>query len=99
MMFPPGYPENRLNIVIDENGNTTYRQDRKFMKYYTPTPDEMEEELEDLEYRLEMKLLDEPVGPFDLFDTEYDEWKDDISDLREQIRDLREAIESARKQD
>ena len=51
------YPENRLHIVVDENGNITYRQDPEFLKYYNPTPEEIEEELEDLEYQLEMKLL------------------------------------------
>ena len=93
------YPENRLHIVVDENGNITYRQDPEFLKYYNPTPEEMEEELEDLEYQLEMKLLDEPVGPFDMFDTEYDDWKDELSELREKIRVLKEAIETRREQE
>ena len=93
------YPENRLHIVVDENGNISYRQDPEFLKYYNPTPEEMEEELEDLEYQLEMKLLDEPVGPFDMFDTEYDDWKDELSELREKIRELKEAIETRREQE
>ena len=97
-MNSPEYPENRLNIVVDENGNVTYRQDAEFLKYYTPTPEEMEEELEDLEYQLEMKLLDEPVGPFDMFDTEYDDWKDELSDLRERIRELKQAIAEMREE-
>jgi hypothetical protein len=86
------YPENRLHIVIDENGNVSYRQDPEFLKYYAPTAEELREELEDLEYQLEMKLLDEPVGPFDMFDTEYDDRKDDLSDLRERIRELKETL-------
>ena len=93
------YPENRLHIVVDENGNITYRQDPELLKYYNPTLEEMEEELEDLEYQLEMKLLDEPVGPFDMFDTEYDDWKDELSELREKIRELKEAIETRREQE
>ena len=97
-MNSPEYPENRLNIVIDENGNVTYRQDPEFLKYYTPSLQEMEEELEDLEYQLEMKLLDEPAGPFDMFDTEYDDWKDELSDLRERIRELKESIEEKREE-
>ena len=92
------YPENRLHIVVDENGNITYRQDPEFLKYYNPTLEEMEEELEDLEYQLDMKLLDEPVGPFDLFDTEYDDWKDEVSDIRDRIRELLESIEEIRRQ-
>ena len=93
------YPENRLHSVVDENGNITYRQDPEFLKYYNPTLEEMEEELEDLEYQLEMKLLDEPVGPFDMFDTEFDDWKDELSELREKIRELKEAIEARREQE
>ena len=95
-MNPSEYPENRLNIVIGENGDITYRQDPVFLKYYTPTAEEMEEELQNLEYQLDMKLLDEPVGPFDLFDTEYDDWKDEVSDIRERIRELQESIREIR---
>ena len=39
------YPENRLHIVIDENGNVSYRQDPEFLKYYAPTAEELREEL------------------------------------------------------
>ena len=92
-MNSPDYPENRLNILIDQNGNVSFRQDEEFLKYYTPTAEEMEEELEDLEYQLEMKLLDEPCGPFDMFDTEYDDWKDELRDLRERIRELKESLQ------
>lgn len=97
-MNPSDYPENRLNIMIDENGNVSYRQDPAFLKYYVPTAEELEEELQDLEFELDMKLLDEPVGPFDMFDTEYDDWKDEVSDIRERIRELRESIEEIRRQ-
>ena len=97
-MNPSEYPENRLNIVIGENGNVSYRQDPEFLKYYTPAVEELEEELQDLEYQLDMKLLDEPVGPFDLFDTEYDDWKDEVSDIRDRIRELLESIEEIRRQ-
>ena len=51
-MNPSEYPENRLNIMIDENGNVSYRQDPAFLKYSTPALEELEEELQDLEYQL-----------------------------------------------
>ena len=52
----------------------------------------------DNECLVDMKLLDEPVGPFDLFDTEYDDWKDEVSDIRDRIRELLESIEEIRRQ-
>ena len=56
----PGYPENRLDIHVDEQGNVTYRQNPVFAQYYAPTREEKEEELEDLRDRLELLDLDEP---------------------------------------
>ena len=43
----PNYPQNRLDIRIDENGNVTYEQNPEFAKYYAPTRAEKEEELEE----------------------------------------------------
>ena len=43
----PNYPENRLDIRVDENGNVTFEQNAEFVKYYAPTREELEEELEE----------------------------------------------------
>ena len=48
----PNYPENRLDIRVDENGNITYQQNPVFAHYYAPTREEKEEELEALKDRL-----------------------------------------------
>ena len=56
----PNYPENRLDIRVDEQGNMTYQQNPVFAAYYAPTREEKEEELEELKDRLELLELDEP---------------------------------------
>ena len=56
----PGYPDNRLDIHVDEQGNVTYRQNPVFAQYYAPTREEKEEELDELRERLELIELDEP---------------------------------------
>lgn len=83
------YPENRLDIRVDENGNVTFEQNSEFAKYYAPTREELEEELEELEYQLDMLTLDEPLDPSSLA---HDEWEDARDDLEERIRDLEEQI-------
>ena len=57
----PEYPENRLDLCVDGQGNITYRQNPVFAKYYAPTREEKEQELEDLKDRLELLELDEPM--------------------------------------
>ncbi len=84
------YPENRLDIRIDENGNISYEENKEFAKYYAPTREELEEELEELEHELEMLKLDEPD---DFWDTEHDDWEEDVSDLEDRIREVEEAID------
>ena len=84
------YPENRLDIRIDENGNITYQQNTEFAKYYAPTREEKEEELEELRDRLELLELDEPV---DIYSDEYDDWEEEKRALEEDIEDLEEEIE------
>lgn len=84
------YPENRLDIRMDENGNISYEQNRVFAQYYAPTREEMEEELEDLEYQLDMLELDRP--DFGL-EEEYDEWRIRMDNLKERIRELEEELE------
>ena len=86
------YPDNRLNIRVDENGNITYEQNREFARYYAPTREELEEELEELQYQLEQMELDEPLDPSCLA---HDEWEDARNDLEDRIRELEEQIENS----
>ena len=85
----PNYPENRLDIRIDENGNVTYQQNAEFAKYYAPTREEKEEELEKLRERLELMELDEPE---DILSDEYDDWEEEKRALEEMIKDQEEEI-------
>ena len=85
----PDYPENRLDIRVDEKGNITYQQNPAFAEYYTPTREEKEEELEELEERLELLDLDEP---FDMYSAEYEDWEDEKRLLEEKIEELRNEI-------
>ena len=87
----PNYPENRLIIRVDEQGNTTYEQDPEFAKYYAPTREEKEEELEELRDRLELLEIDEPA---DLYSDEHDDWEEERNDLEDQIADLEAEIEA-----
>ncbi|MCR5296022.1 MAG: DUF4482 domain-containing protein [Clostridiales bacterium] len=89
----PNYPENRLDIRVDENGNVTFEQNAEFVKYYAPTREELEEELEDLQYQLEMLELDEPV---DRFDGSYTEWEEEVVKLKNRIEELEEALSGRR---
>ena len=86
----PNYPENRLDIRVDENGNMTFEQNAEFAKYYAPTRADREEELEDLEYQLEMLELDRPV---DSFDGSYEEWAEEMRVMKNRIAELEEEIE------
>ena len=86
----PNYPENRLDIRIDENGNVTYQQNAEFAKYYAPSREEKEEELEELRDRLELLELDEPD---DIYSDEYDDWEEEKHAFEEAIDDLDEEIE------
>ena len=86
----PNYPENRLDIRVDETGNVTYQQNPVFAKYYAPTREEKEEELEELRQRLELLELDEPQ---DMFSIEYEDWEDEKRALEEAIEDLEDEIE------
>lgn len=85
------YPENRLDIRVDENGNMTFAENREFAKYYAPTREEMEEELEELLHRQRLLELDEPTDPSGLA---YDEWEEAMEHLEERIHDLEERIEN-----
>ena len=85
----PHYPENRLDIRIDEQGNVSYAQNPMFAKYYAPSREEKEEELEELRDRLELLEIDEP--PED-FSDEHDDWEEERRDLEDQIEALEEEI-------
>ena len=85
----PGYPENRLDIHVDEQGNVTYRQNPVFAQYYAPTREEKEEELEELKYRLELLEIDEPA---DLYSDEHDDWEEERRKLEDEISDLEDEL-------
>lgn len=89
MKETPGYPENRLDIRVDEKGKITYEQNPVFAEYYAPTREEKEEELEALKDRLELLDLDEPD---DVYSEEHDDWEDIRRGLTEAIEDLEEEI-------
>ena len=89
MKETPGYPENRLDIRVDEQGKITYEQNPVFAQYYAPTREEKEEELEALKDRLELLDMDEPD---DLYSEEYDDWEDIRRGLTEAIEDLEDEI-------
>lgn len=84
------YPENRLDIRVDENGNVTYQQNPVFAQYYAPTKEEKEEELESLKHRLELLKIDEPD---DVLSIAYEDWEDERDALEEEIEDLEKEIE------
>ncbi len=84
------YPENRLDIRVDENGKVSFEQNAEFARYYAPTREELEEELEELQEQLDILNLDEPA---DILSIEHDDWEDEVRDLEERIRDLEDAIE------
>ena len=88
-MKQPEYPENRLDIRVDEQGNVTYHQNPQFAKYYAPTREELEEELEELEHQLELLEIDEPD---DNFGGEYEDWEEEKRRLEEEIEELEEEI-------
>ena len=83
------YPENRLDIRIDEHGNTTYQQNPVFADYYAPSRDELEEELEELKDRLELLAADEPD---ELDSDEHDDWEEERRRLEEEMDELEEEI-------
>ena len=87
----PGYPENRLDIRVDEQGNVSYRQNPVFAKYYAPTREEMEQELAELKDRLELLKLDEPM---DVLSIEFEDWEAERNILEDKIEELEEEIEN-----
>ncbi len=86
----PNYPENRLDIRMDEQGNMSYQQNPAFAAYYAPTREEKEEELEELKDRLELLEIDEPDN---LYSDEHDDWEEERRRLEDEIEDLEEEIE------
>ena len=88
------YPENRLDIRVDENGQISYEENAVFAKYYAPTREELEEELEELQNQLDLLNLDEPA---DILSLAHDEWEDAVTNLEDRIREIEEEIESSGK--
>lgn len=84
------YPENRLDIRIDEEGNISFEENKEFASYYMPDRNELCEELEMLEHELDMLLIDEPEN---LYGDEHDDWEDSVSGIEEQIDQLRAAVD------
>ena len=89
MQILPNYPQNRLDIRVDEQGNVTYEQNQEFAKHYAPTRAEKEEELEELLDRLELLEIDEPV---DLYSDEHDDWEEERRRLEDEIDDLEDEL-------
>ena len=92
------YPENRLNIRIDQQGRVTYEQDPAFAQaYFRPaaTPEEarLEEKLEKLRDRLDDLLIDEPLN---LYGEAHDRWELRRADLEDKIEELEEELEDLR---
>ena len=80
------YPENHLNIRIDENGKVTYEQDPLFAKYYFQPPENpAEARLEELRERLDDLLIREPVN---LYSEAHDDWELRRAELEDEIADL-----------
>ena len=86
----PNYPENRLDIRVDEQGNINYQQNPVFAAYYAPTREEMEEGLEELKDRLERLEMDEPD---DCYSDEYDDWEEERRKLEDEIEDLEDELD------
>ena len=89
MQILPNYPQNRLDIRIDEKGKVTYEQNPEFAKHYAPTRAEKEEELEELRDRLELLEIDEPA---ELYSDEHDDWEEERRRLEDEIDDLEDEI-------
>jgi hypothetical protein len=86
----PNYPENRLDIRMDQYGRITYEQNAEFAKYYAPGRADLEDELEELNDRLELLEMDEPEN---LYGDEHDEWEDERRRLEEAIEEMEERLE------
>ena len=80
------YPENHLNIRVDENGNVSYEQDPLFAKYYFQPPENPDQaRLEELRERLDDLLIAEPLNPYG---ESHDEWELRVADIEDEIADL-----------
>ena len=79
----PNYPENRLDIRMDEQGNMSYQQNPAFAAYYAPTREELKD-------RLELLELDEPD---DCYSDEYDDWEEERRKLEDAIEALEDEID------
>lgn len=86
------YPENHLNIRVDENGNVSYEQDPLFAKYYFQAPENPDQaRLEELRERLDDLLITEPLNPYG---EAHDDWELRVADLEDEIEDLESRLET-----
>ena len=84
------YPENRLNIRVDEQGRVTFEQDPAFAEIYNRRPaGPMAEKLETLREKLEDLIIDEPV---ELYSDAHDDWEMRRAELEDEIEDLEREI-------
>ena len=85
------YPENHLNIRVDENGNVSYEQDSLFAKYYFQPPENpLEARLEELREKLDHMLALEPAN---LYGESHEDWELRVADLEDEIADLESQLE------
>lgn len=85
------YPENRLNIRVDERGNISYEQDPSFAAAYyqlsRKKPSELK--LEALQEKLDDWIAAEPL---DLYSDAHDDWELRRSELEDEIEELEQEI-------
>lgn len=89
MNIPEKYPENRLDIRMDEQGNISYVQNPVFSKYYAKTNDEIREEIDELSYELDLLEAGEPP---EYYYDEYAEWLENKRNIKDRIEDLRDDL-------
>lgn len=85
------YPENRLNIRVDEQGNISYEQDPSFAAaYFDPQrKNPLALKLEALQEQLDEWIAAEPL---DLYGDAHDDWELRRSELEDEIEELEQEI-------
>ncbi len=84
------YPDNRLRIRIDGSGKVSFEQDADFARYYKPTREDIEEEIEELRDELAELELNEPM---DALDGPYSDWEEEKEELENRIEELESILE------
>ena len=84
------YPENRLNIRVDEQGRVSFEQDPAFAAaYFAPPAAPAQQRLQELRERLEDLRAWEPEY---LYGDAHDDWELAIADLEDEIADLEAGV-------